>query len=133
MNQIPGKVSPTVQKSARVWGEGFAPRAKVQTDFRARFCPLGYGLPEISGEVLQPLHSYAQNLGKVLHTLQKFKPDLRHTSATPAKLQTESRAHFCYLCVGLNRFLGMYKEKALGTTGCLFAYGVNLLATTRYR
>jgi hypothetical protein len=52
-------------------------------------------LPEISGKVLQPLHSYAQNLGKVLHTLQNFKPNPGHTFATPAKVSTEFGADNC--------------------------------------
>jgi len=80
-------------------GEGFAYPAKVQTDFRARFHPLGYGLPGISGKVLQPLHSYVQNLGKVLPPLQNFNPDPGHTFATPAKVSTESGADNFDFCL----------------------------------
>jgi hypothetical protein len=42
---------------------------------------------------LQPLHSYAQNVGTILQPLQKSKPNLRHVFATPAKVSTESQAY----------------------------------------
>jgi hypothetical protein len=69
-------------------------------------------LPEISGKVLQPLHSYAQNAGTILQPLQNFKPDPGHVFATPAKVQTESGADVCRVGKFFSSFVALLMEKS---------------------
>ena len=62
-----GDVLPHRAKVSPDSGDDLPHRAKVQTDFRARFPPLGYGLPEISGTFLPPLQRSEPKLYKSFH------------------------------------------------------------------
>ena len=104
--------------SAQNLGHAIPQRGKVQTESRARFTPLGEGLPQSGAAFTPPGYDHLD--AKVfisLHTLQKSKlnpvcliaylakmqTESGEGFATCAKDQTETRARFCNPCIIANR------------------------------